>query len=427
MRTLLLNTKDGAGGAGIAARRLLGALRHIGVEADLLVRDRETDLPHIHTTGHRLAARAAFLMERCDVVRAQGGSRSNLFAIDPATRGLRLDKSDLLRRADVVHLHWVNQGFLSLGGLRRLLACGKGVVWTMHDMWPVTGICHHSEACRHWIQECHDCRLLRRPAAQDLSWRTFLEKRSTYARGRISFVAPSDWLADIARRSPLTEGCPVHSIPNPIDTTFYAPGREAEVRERLGIPADHRVLLFAAYKATDEKKGTSYVKAAVQALAENSPELRGRLHVIIVGREAETLREAFPCPAHCFEYVSEETVMRDLYRAADVLLMPTLMDNLPNTVVEAMACGTPCVAFSVGGLPQMIDHGRDGYLARYRDEADFLHGIRSLLLADDYAAIARAARESALRNYAAETVARRYQAVYEEALSHAACTKNPNS
>ena len=152
MRTLLLNTKDGAGGAGIAARRLLGALRHIGVEADLLVRDRETDLPHVHTTGHRLAARAAFLMERCDVVRAQGGSRSNLFAIDPATRGLRLDKSDLLRRADVVHLHWVNQGFLSLGGLRRLLACGKGVVWTMHDMWPVTGICHHSEACRHWMQ-----------------------------------------------------------------------------------------------------------------------------------------------------------------------------------------------------------------------------------------------------------------------------------
>lgn len=408
MKVLLLNTKDGSGGAGIAARRLLHALNHNGIETEMIVRNRETSHPCIHSLGSPALQQARFIGERLQVVLHNGFSRKRLFDIDPATQGADFISTEPFRRADVIHLHWVNQGFLSLRQLRAILHSGKRVVWTLHDMWPITGICHHSETCERWKTGCHHCPLLVHPGEHDLSWRTFRNKRDTYAHGSIQFVACSDWLADLARKSPLTQGGKVHSIPNPIDTQFYAPGDPALMRRKMNIPDDHRVLLFVAYKATDERKGIGHIKEAIPRLLHAYPEWRNRLSLIFAGREASLLQDVLPCHTLCMDYVANERRMRELYQVADLLLMPTLMDNLPNTVMESMSCGTPCVAFRVGGLPQMINHGENGYLANYRDSEDLMHGIASLLHSPRYPEISASARHHVLQHFSESKVARRF-------------------
>ncbi len=424
MKILMINTSDHAGGAAIAAMRLLRALRKQGVEAKLLCRDsslaeadRSDDVVYIKQSW---LTKLRFLLERFEIFVRNGFSRKGLFSVDTARWGNDITGLKEFREADVIHLHWVNQAMLSFADVDKILRSGKRVVWTMHDMWPFTGVCHQAANCEKWRTECSRCPQLRKPAANDLSCRTFGRKRTLYGAhpGSITFVGCSQWLAGLAQQSPLLTGQTVTSIPNPIDTDFYAPaGTEgqpslAEVRQRLGLPADKRLLLFTAFKVTDPNKGIDYLREALSILAEREPDIAKNLAIVLAGREAETLRNAFAIEATPMGYVASTERMRLLYQAADLLLMPTLMDNLPNTIMEAMACGTPCVAFSVGGTPQMVDTGINGYLAACRDSADFAEGIRRVLSSQSYTALCRNARAKAVKAYAESAVAEQYLKMY---------------
>ena len=418
MRVLLVNTSETIGGAAIAAGRLLQALVRCGVDASLLVRDRQTDAARVSALPHPLVQRARFAAERLQIVMANGFTRHRLFDIDTGGLGADITRLPEFRRADVVHLHWVNQGMLSLADIGRIAASGKRVVWTMHDMWPFTGVCHHADTCTRWLEGCGRCPLLRRSGPSDLSRRTFEAKRRAYAMAPdgITFVACSNWLAGLARRSPLLERHRVESIPNPIDTDFYSPGPRLEARRRLALPEDKLLLLFVAYKVTSPAKGIDYLRDALAQLADKDPALARRLALVAVGREATQLAGSLAVPVCPAEYVSDPAVMADYYRAADALVMPTLMDNLPNTIAEAMACATPVVGFEVGGLPQMIDHGHNGLLVRYRDAGHLADSIGRLFGREDREAMARAARHKALAAYSEEAVAARFVAVYSNGI-----------
>lgn len=413
MRVLLVNTSEHAGGAAIAARRIMNALTKNGVEATMLVRDAAGGDERVTPLPRSPLLRWNFLAERLQIAASNGFSRRRLFEIDTATHGTDITRLDCFRRADIVHLHWVNQGFLSLRGLRKIAASGKPVVWTLHDMWPFTGICHTALDCRRWTEGCGACPVLNRPAEADLSRRTYLRKARLYASGTFHFVACSRWLASLAQAAPLLRGQPVTSIPNPIDTGFFSPADQGAARRSLGLPENRTLLLFAAYKATDKKKGTDYLREALTEVARRRPRLVPRLGLIVAGREAEQLAGAMPVEVFPQGYVGDEAGMRRLYRSADLLLMPTLADNLPNTIVEAMACGVPCVGFDVGGLPQMIDTGKNGYLARYRDARDFAEGILRTLSCEQPAALREGARQKALLSYSEAAVASCYKSLYE--------------
>lgn len=422
MKVLLINTSDHTGGAAVAAFRLLKALRKAGVDATLLCRDRTlpaacTDIVSLNPTLWR---KVKFVCERLEIFVRNGFSREGLFAVDTARFGNDITALPEFREADVIHLHWTNQAMLSLDDLQHILTSGKRVVWTMHDMWPFTGICHNSAECEGWLNGCGKCPQLRRPGPNDLSAKVFRRKAAVYATGRFTLVGCSKWLASLAAKAPLLGGQQVVSIPNPIDTAFYAPaGTEGmpsrdELRTELGLPRHKQLLLFTAFKVTAPSKGIDYLMEAISMLCQQRPDLRNKLGIVLAGKEAKTLKEAFDIEAFPMGYIKGEEQMRKLYQCADLLMMPTLIDNLPNTIAEAMACGVPCVAFGVGGVPQMIDHGVNGFLATPRNSLDFSNCILKALRSQSYAALCRNARAKAVAAYSEKNVAERFLEIYRQ-------------
>ena len=415
MRVLLVNTSETVGGAAIAAGRLLRALSRNDIEAHLLVRDRQTDSPRVSSLPHRFLQRFRFAAERLQIFLANGFTRHRLFDIDNGGFGADITQLPEFRRADVIHLHWVNQGMLSLDGLRAILGSGKPVVWTMHDMWPFTGICHYSDGCDRYTADCGDCHLLRYPGERDLSRRVFDRKKAIYGGGDIAFVACSRWLASLAERAALTEGHYVTDIPNAIDTEVFCPGDKEEARLRLKLPADRQMLLFGSMKTTDKRKGIDYLIEASLLLAEKYPELADTLGVMVLGAASAEYAESFPFPIYCLGYVNDERELVDIQPVLgrSDLGAPSLQDNLPNTIVEAMSCGTPCVGFDTGGIPQMIAHRVNGYVARYKSAEDLAEGIYTTLYAGCYDDMCRNARAEAVAQYSEPVAARRYIQVYE--------------
>ena len=416
MRVLLVNTLEKTGGAAIAAGRLMRALNRNGIEAEMLVREKVTTNPRVAELPQpKWLLKARFIAERLRVLAALGFKRNNLFAIDPATDGTDITGLDEFSRANVVHLHWINQAMLSLDDIRRILDTGKRTVWTMHDMWPFTGVCHQAGSCTRWMTGCGCCPLLgKRGGTNDMSAKVFRRKQQLLRSRRITFVGCSNWLTDLAKKSPILQGQRIESIPNPLDTVTFSPKSKREARSRLGLPQDKRIILFVAYKATDPNKGIGYLREAVARMCAERPQWCEKLAVVAVGREAAMLEGSMDAQVIGREYVSEQNTMIDLYNSADLLAMPTLMDNLPNTVAEAMACKTPCVAFEVGGLPQMIDHGTNGFLATYKDSASLAQKITALLdmPAQEYDIMAQAAREKAVKAYSEQNVAARFAEIY---------------
>lgn len=420
MKILHVNTSDTVGGAAIAALRLVQAERALGHDAQLLCRDHTLpdDTEGVLPLRTTLWQRSLKAVERTLIIVQNGLSMHNLWRIDTAQLGIDITRLKAFKEADIIHLHWVNQGMLSLRDIERILRSGKRVVWTLHDMWPFTGVCHHAAQCERWksSEGCGKCPLLKRPKAVDMSARTYRRKLKAYRAGHFTAVGCSRWLASLAAESPLFEGQRVVSIANVIDTDFYQPTfaegqpSQAKVRQALGISAEERVLLFIARDVADPNKGINFLIEALQAIATQQPELAEHITLLLVGLNSERYATALPSPVkgRAINYCSDEGQLRQLYQAADLLVMPTLMDNLPNTIAEASACGLPTIAFGVGGVPQMVETGVNGYLAQPEQAADFAQGIIRCLCSDSLQAMARNARTIAIKNYSPRSVAEAY-------------------
>ena len=413
MRVLIVNTSERTGGAAVAANRLMKALNNNGVKAKMLVRDKESDTLTVVGLPSSPLLRWHFLWERFVVFCRLRFSRKHLFEVDIANAGSDITKLREFQEADIIHLHWINQGMLSLRSIRKILRSGKPVVWTMHDIWPATAICHVTLGCRNFTTQCRECRLLPGGGSKnDLSTAVWQKKQRLAEDGNIYYVACSRWLASEAKKSALLKGQKVTSVPNPIDTHIYKKGNQQEARERLGLPQDRKLILFASQRVTNENKGMSYLIAACQQLRDIP-----NLGVVVLGGHAEEVVAQLPLEAYPLGYVNDEQRIVDVYNAADVFVLPSLSENLPNTIMEAMACGVPCVGFKVGGIPEEIDHQKNGYVATYRDADDLAKGIRFVLTEADYQSLSANAIHKVAQHYSQQSVAMRYIDVYHEALA----------
>lgn len=413
MRVLIVNTAERTGGAAIAANRLLHALNRNGIEARMLVRDRKTDAADVINFPQSWRLKAKFMWERGVIWLNNGLSKQGIFQVDIANAGNDITAMPEFQWADVIHLHWVNQGFLSLKNLERILASGKPVVVTLHDQWYFTGICHYSGDCDKYQEQCMCCPMLKGPG-MDLARSVFDRKRAIYKGRNMTFVGCSLWMADLARKSRLTQGHAVTNIPNAIDTDVFKPMDKAAARQRHHLPADKKLLLFGAQRITDPRKGFRFLAEACERLSTTT----GDLGIVVLGGDAQSVKEALPLPVYTIDYLSNEAEIAQLYNAVDLFVTPSLQDNLPNTIVESMACGTPCVGFDIGGIPEMIAHQENGYVATYCDSNDLANGIAWCLDPDRHPALSAAARSAAVAAYSEAVAARRYQAIYQSALSN---------
>lgn len=394
MKVVILNTSERTGGAAVAAGRLGKALSRAGVLVDKLVR-KDTWLN-----------RFRFYWERLIIFLCNHLNRKNLFAVSIANIGTDLSDHPLVKEADIIHLHWINQGFLSLKDIKLLAGLGKPIVWTMHDMWPCTGICHHARDCEKFQTECEACFFLN-SQSKDLSTSVLKKKLSLYKDANITFVGCSQWLAGRARKSILLRNKEVLSIPNPIDVNIYHPMQQPVARQLLGLPFDKKLLLFGALNVTDKRKGIDYLIEALGKIEREDIEL------VVFGQVKEDIRNLFPVPIHSMGYLSDESKIVALYSAVDMFITSSLEENLPNTIMESMACGIPCVGFNIGGIPEMIDHKQNGYVAEYKNADDLAAGIQWVLGSIDKSNLSGACVKKVKDNYSEEVVAKQYIELYK--------------
>ena len=411
MKVLIVNTSERTGGAAVAANRLMMALNNNGVKAKMLVRDKETDTLTVVGLPKSPMLRWHFLWERLVIFCRLHFQRKHLFELDIANSGSDITRLREFQEADLIHLHWINQGLLSLSDIRKILRSGKPVVWTMHDIWPATAICHVTLGCRSFTNHCRHCKYLPGGGSNnDLAASIWKKKQQMVADENIYYVACSRWLESEAKASALLRGQKITSIPNPIDTHIYKIGNKQEARQRLGLPLDKKLILFVSQRVTNRNKGMDYLIEACRLLT--SP-----CEVVILGGHAEEVVEQLPLKAHPLGYVNDEQRIVDVYRAVDVFVLPSLSENLPNTIMEAMACGVPCIGFKVGGIPEEIDHQKNGYVAEYRNAEDLARGINWVLTEADYEALSRNAVHKVAQNYSQQSVAMKYLDVYHQAMA----------
>lgn len=414
MRVLIINTSERIGGAAIAASRLMEALKNNGIKAKMLVRDKQTTQISVVELKKSWWKVAQFIWERIVIWKANCFKKHNNFAVDIANTGTNISELPEFTQADVIHLHWINQGMLSLTDIRRIIDSGKPIVWTMHDMWPFTGICHYAGDCDKYRSECSHCPLLYKGGKKDLSYRTFRKKRRLFDGAHITFVACSRWLESMAKQSELLKGQYITNIPNAINTNLFKPRGKQQAREKCHLPQDKKLLLFGSVKLTDKRKGIDYLVEACKILAAQNAALSRQLGVVVFGKQAGQYASLFPFPIYPMNYVSNEKELVDIYNAVDLYVTPSLQDNLPNTIVEAMACGIPCIGFNVGGIPQMIDHLHNGYVADYQSAKDLANGIQWALTEGEYESLSEEACRKALSNYSEHIISRRYIDIYNK-------------
>lgn len=417
MKILLLNTDDFTGGAAIACRRLLKALNlRQDTEAYMLVQQSKSGQEGIVQLNNswfsKKIAYLNFVLERLYFLYFEK-NKAVRFAFNPAKFGIDISKNKHISEADIIHLHWTNFGFLSIDSIQKLVDTGKPIVWTLHDMWAFTGGCHHSGLCENYQQSCGNCiQFLKNPGIGDLSNMIWEKKAKVFSEANITVVTCSKWLGSRAAKSSLFKNKRVYAIPNPIDTNIYRPIDHAEALQEFGLEHNKKYILFAAMRIQAAGKGFSYFLEALNLLKSMVKE-HEEIEVLLFGQANTSDFDLLPFKVHNLGRISNQETIVKAYNSASVFVIPSLEENLPNTIMESLACGTPAVGFEVGGIPEMIDHMSNGYLAKYKSTEDLAKGMYWVLYEANQKEISEKAINKAMNTYSEKVVAQCYSEVYQ--------------
>lgn len=420
MNILQVNTFDIQGGAGRAAYRLHKALTQIGETCRTLVRYKQsTDdavTGIIIGNAEESFAEALFLGAIQETyIDAHRTDISNTLFSFPYP-GCDLSNLDIVREADIINLHWVAR-YQSPVTLQKLFALGKPIVWTLHDQWAFTGGCHYSGGCGKYTLDCSNCpQLADNPF--DLPAAILRDKLELFPTANLTVVTPSRWLAGCARESALFRELRVESIPNSLETDFFVPIPKPEAKQKLGIAADTTALLFGSESGDEKRKGFRELVLAIRCCKADTGFQtlmdEGRLKVICFGKPGKEI-ESLGVPWLSLGYLNSDEQIRKAYSAADIFVLPSLEDNLPNTMLESMSCGTPVVCFNVGGMSDVIEDGLDGILVCPYDHEKMAHGILALVSdSSRRTEMGVRAREKMVERYSLGNQARNYISLYAD-------------
>ena len=370
MRVVHISTFDRGNGASEAAYRLHCALRSNGVDSWMAVQNKLGDDPFVVGPETKVEKLFSMLRPYLDGIPKSFGEETSDFYNDvswlPTTQIKWIKKLN----ADIIHLHWINGGFISIGSLKQFK---KPIVWTCHDVWPLSGIRHYPV-----IKFDGDKPLVSDDCSRELSRKGFLNrwvinrKVKVWKRLNMTAVAPSSWMERELKKSLLWTDRKIRKIPNGIDLSVFKPIDKIEAKKILNLPLDKKFILFGAMSATtDHRKGYFLLKEAITKINDQLKDVE----LLVYGSSSISSDTELGVTTHYAGRLRDVYSLVLFYSAADLFLAPSLQDNLPNTVVESLSCGTPCVSFNIGGLPDMIEHKKNGYLAKPFEVDDLSEGI----------------------------------------------------
>jgi glycosyltransferase involved in cell wall biosynthesis len=314
---------------------------------------------------------------------------------------------------DVVNLHWICNGFLQVETLTKIK---QPLVWTLQDMWPLTGGCHYNQECDRYMNSCGACPQLHSHRSSDLSRWVWKRKAKAWKNSDLTIVAPSSWIAECARASSLFHDRRVEVIPFCLDTQKYKPVDRTFARELLNLPQEKQLILFGAISATsDQRKGFYLLLPALQQLSQAG--WKDKLELVVFGSSKPEKPIDLGFNSHYLGHFSDDISIAILYSAADVMIVPSVQESFGQTASESLACGTPVVAFNATGLKDIVDHQQNGYLAKPFEVEDLAQGIAWVLENKErHQKLKYYAREKAEKAFPLELQAYQYESLYSEIL-----------
>ena len=414
IRVLSVCTSDVSGGAARAAYRIHHGVRALGVDSHMFVKSKGSTDPDVYALPEYVPNNPIYIAYDWCRTKIQNKiqhahwypykeTKLNYFLSD--LRGVDIHGALQNINYDLLHLHWFNDRFVDIHELTKVT---KPIIWTLHDSWPFCGICHLPMDCNHYESHCESCPMLGSKRERDLAYEVFEQKRDVYNDLDLHIVTPSRWLADCVKHSALLGGFPITVIPNCIDTEVYYPMDKQEIAALFGLKPNKKYLLFGAMQAiSDRNKGFDLLLNALRNVKGIDAEL------IVYGTDDDLSKYKIPMPVHSLGYVRGDKQMAMLYNAADVTIVPSRSENLSNTIMESLSCGTPVVGFAIGGNGDMIEHKQNGYLAKEKDAGDLAEGIQWSISHNENKILGEHARAKVLDNYTIEKVATQYKELYE--------------
>jgi glycosyltransferase involved in cell wall biosynthesis len=417
MKVLHLSTFDIDGGAARGSFWLHEALKENGVDSAMMVGRKQSDDDRVLALPSRFAQFSARLRGKLDdlPLKTYDKTQDSFWSVGwlPA----RFDHLVRDFEPDIVHLHWIGAGFLPVSALKQF-ECP--VVWTLRDMWGFTGGCHYTAGCERYRENCGACPQLRSEKESDLSRSIWEAKQKHWQDLNLWLVPISGWLGDCAHSSPLFASYPIEVIPNGLNIDLFHPTEKSEARKAWNLPADKKIIVYGAVKATqDRRKGFPELMAALAELGKT--EVAKDILLVVFGDLKPGDIPDAGIETHFVGYIDDNERLSLLYSAADTAVMPSLQEAFGKTLIEAMACATPVVAFASGGPLDIVEHRVNGYLAMPHRPADLARGISWCLdeIAEgrDLGALARAKIEA---EFDISVIAKRYCQLYERVLARAA-------
>ena len=411
MKILIVNKSDIQGGAARAAYRLHKALLENGVDSKMLVQDKISDDYTVIGPTTKVQKAIAKIRPTIDSlpVRLYKNRTKTLFS--PSWLGFSgiVDKINKIN-PDIVHLHWICGGMMTIEDISRIKA---PIIWSLHDNWAFTGGCHIKWECEKYRENCGACPRLGSQKENDLSRRVWRRKQKSFANiDNITIVGLSHWLTESSKNSSLLKNRKHITLPNPIDINIFKPFYKDKARELWNLPKDKKLVLFGAMSATsDINKGFKELSDAMEKLTSKDIEL------VVFGSSKPQNAPDFGFKTHYLGRLHDDVSLVTLYSAVDVMVVPSLQENLSNTIMESLACATPVVAFDVGGNSDMIEHKINGYLAKPLESDDLANGIDWVLNASNYDELCINARKKVVKEFDSKVVAKKYIKLYEEVLN----------
>lgn len=354
-----------------AGYRLHKALLKHKIDSSVLSAKKSSDLTNVEVINH---SKIKLLINK-SIEKLTLLNQNNILPFSSSLFGVNISKNKLVKEADIVHLHWINGGFLGFNSLMKLK--NKKIVWTLHDSWPITGGCHVSLGCKEFENYCGFCPIIHSDKKKDISNKIIKKKIDIYKDLDLTIITPSDWMFNRASNSRVLKNKTIKKIPNTLNLSTFKVYKKNKVKYELNLKEEKKYILFGAINPTKTTyKGFDYLIKALKKLDYKNE--NNNIEIIVFGANKDYEYD-IPFNIKFVGKINEEEILAKLYSSCDMLLYPSLDDNLPNVVLEALSCKLPVCAFDVGGINEMIEHKLNGYLAKYKDVDDLVTGINFCL------------------------------------------------